>query len=115
DNTFQEMSKIEKSVFDLSDAAIIESDPELSAARAAVLQKLEQIGTQVREKSNDSVRRQIASLEDKGRSLQEELISSMESEAYTVRKSVESSLSKVKQTIKEAETAIQTLQNRYVQ
>jgi hypothetical protein len=110
----EELAKIEQSVFALSDATAIESDPELSAARTRVLARLQEIGAQLQERVNETLRRQIAGMEDKGRMLQEELISSMESSAYAVRKSVESSLGKIKQAIADADAAIQELQNQYL-
>jgi flagellin-specific chaperone FliS len=106
----EELMKIEKDVSALSDAAAIESDPELAAARLKVLARLQEIGAQLQNKVSDSLRRQVAGMEDKGRMLQEQLISSMESDAYTVRKTAESSLSKIKEALQKAENTIQELQ-----
>ncbi|MBX9685154.1 MAG: hypothetical protein K2X27_00555 [Candidatus Obscuribacterales bacterium] len=110
-----ELSVVEKQIMALSDSSSIESDPELSAARSKVLARLQEIGSQLQDRVNDSLRRQIADMEDKGRMLQEELISSMEADAYAVRKSVEASVQKVKQAIEQASSKISSLQNQYLQ
>ncbi len=111
----QEFSEIEKSVSALSDASSIESDPEMAAVRTQVIRKLKDIGSQLQEQVNDSLRKQVADMEDKGRILQEELISSMEGDAYAVRKSVESSINKIKQSMEQAHNKIASLQNQYLQ
>ena len=115
DASMEELTRIEKNVFALSDAAGIEADPELAEAKVQVLSKLQDIGTHLQEKVNDSLRRQIAGLEDKSRMLQEELISSMEGDAYGVRKAAEANVQKIKQTIEATYAKIAALQNQYLQ
>jgi hypothetical protein len=110
-----ELGKIERSVSQLSDAATIESDAELAQARKQVLTKLQSIGVQLQTNVNDSLRGQISAMEDKGRMLQEELISSMEGNAYAVRKSSEASISRVRQALEIAYQQISELQNHYLQ
>lgn len=115
ESSTQEFTSIDESVFALADAASIESHPELLEARQKVLTRLEHIGAQLQEGVNDSLRRQIAGMEDKSRMLQEELISSMEGDAYGVRKSLETSVSRVKQALEQAYHRIHALQNHYLQ
>ncbi len=110
-----ELGKIERSVSALSDAATIESDAELAQARKQVLTKLQSIGVQLQTNVNDSLRGQISAMEDKGRMLQEELISSMEGNAYAVRKSSEASILRVRQALETAYQQISELQNHYLQ
>ncbi len=115
DVSLDELSTIEMNVSSLSDAAGIEADPELAAARSQVLTKLQDIGTRLTDNVNDSLRKQIATMEDKGRMLQEELISSMEGDAYTVRKSLETNAAKIKAALEQAFGEINALQNHYLQ
>lgn len=111
----EELGRIEQSVAALSDPAGIAADPELNAARDQVLSRLEEIGSKLQDNVSETLRRQIAGMEDKSKVLQEELISGMEGDAYAVRKSVETSIAKIKAAMDQAYGKIQALQNQYLQ
>jgi hypothetical protein len=115
DSCLEELSKIESSASSLADASGIQKDPEISSARKRVILRLQEIGKQLQEKSQVSLNEQLARVEDKGKTLQEELIGSMEKDAFSMRKSTESSLAKIKKALAQADEQIQSLQNQYLQ
>lgn len=111
-----ELNQIDKIITDLADPAVLESDKELADTRTAALSKIQQIGSSFHGKINESLNGQIASIEEqKGRMLQEELISFMEEQAYAVRKAAENNLTKIRAAIKKSFNDIQTAQDKYLQ
>lgn len=108
------MTLIENEIATLSNTTSIESEPEIAEARVAVLQRLQKIGNDLNDHVNDSLRGQIANMEDKARVLQEDLISSMEADAYSVRKTADSSLQKLRDTAEAIRARIKSTQDQYI-
>lgn len=112
--TQEELSSIESEIATLSDTSSIESEPEISEARVSVLQRLQSIGNDLNDHVNDSLRVQIANMEDKARALQEDLISSMEADAYSVRKTADTSVQKLRDTAEAIRSRIKAAQEQYI-
>lgn len=112
--TSEELTTIENEIASLSNTSSIESEPEIAEARVAVLQRLQKIGNDLNDHVNDSLRGQIANMEDKARVLQEDLISSMEADAYSVRKTADSSIQKLRDTAEAIRARIKSTQDQYI-
>jgi hypothetical protein len=111
--TREEMESIDAEIATLSNASSIESQPEIAETRGAILQRLQKIGTDLNDHVNDSLRGQIANMEDRARVLQEDLISSMEADAYTVRKTADSSIGKLREKAEAIKARIKTTRDQY--
>jgi vacuolar-type H+-ATPase subunit E/Vma4 len=82
-----------------------------SNERNTVLARLDEITETSKENVLNTLRSNLAALEERGKLLQEELISSMEEDAYVVRRASEQSLIQIREAIRDSFVAIQTAQD----
>ncbi len=109
--TEEQLADIDRSIRALADPLTIEDDVELLNERGSVLTGLDEITEQAKEDVLNSLRASVAALEEKGKHLQEELISSMEEDAYLVRRASEQSLVAIREAIRDSFVAIQAAQD----
>lgn len=112
--TKEELENIDGEIGALSNPSSIESEPEIAETRVAVLQRLQKIGNDLNDHVNESLRGQIANMEDRARVLQEDLISSMEADAYSVRKTADSSIARLREKAESIRTRIKETQDLYI-
>lgn len=109
--TEEQLAEIDRAVRVLADPSSIESDMELLNERNDVLETIEEVTEDAKEEVLGTLRRLVASLEERGKHLQEELITSMEEDAYRVRKASEQALATLREAVNESFVAIQTAQD----
>ncbi len=114
DLTTEELSNIDGEISALSNPSSIESEPQIAETRVAILQRLQKIGNDLNDHVNDSLRGQIANMEDRARVLQEDLISSMESDAYSVRKTADTSIAQLREKAEAIKARIKATQDQYI-
>jgi hypothetical protein len=111
DTTEEELGEIDRAIRALADPSTIEGDLELLNERNTVLARLDEITETSKENVLNTLRSNLAALEERGKLLQEELISSMEEDAYVVRRASEQSLIQIREAIRDSFVAIQTAQD----
>ena len=109
--TEEQLADIDREVRALADPSTIEGDQELLSERNSVLVRLDQVTEDSKENVLNTLRSNLAALEERGKSLQEELISSMEEDAYVVRRASEQALASIREAIRDSFGAIQTAQD----
>jgi hypothetical protein len=109
--TEDQLAEIDRTLRALADPSRIEGDLELLNERNNVLHAMDESTEAAKDEVLTSLRTSLATLEEKGKQLQEELISSMEEDAYRVRRAAEQALSSVRETIKASFAAIQSAQD----
>jgi hypothetical protein len=109
--TEEQLAEIDREIRALADPSTIEGDTELLNERNGVLARLDQITETNKEHVLNTLRSNLAALEERGKSLQEELISSMEEDAYVVRRASEQSLVAIREAIRDSFVAIQAAQD----
>jgi hypothetical protein len=109
--TEEQLTEIDRAVRALADPSSIEGDMELLSERNDVLEKLEEVTDEAKDEVLGTLRRLLAGLEEKSKHLQEEMITSMEEDAYVVRRASEQALIAVREAINESFVAIQTAQD----
>jgi hypothetical protein len=110
-DTEEQLAEIDRAVRGLADSSSIEGDLELLNERNQVLAAMDDATEKAKEEVLTTLRTSVAGLEEKGKQLQEELISSMEEDAYRVRRASEQALHDIREAIKQAFAAIQTAQD----
>ncbi|HEY9789125.1 MAG TPA: hypothetical protein V6D22_01920 [Candidatus Obscuribacterales bacterium] len=109
--TEDQLAEIDRAVRQLADQSSIEGDLELLNERNQVLSSMDEANEKAKDEVLSTLRTSLAVLEEKGKQLQEELISSMEEDAYRVRRASEQSLNTIRDAIKDAFQAIQSAQD----
>jgi hypothetical protein len=109
--TEEQLADIDREVRALADPSTIEGDVELLNERNSVLGRLDEITETNKEHVLNTLRSNLAALEERGKSLQEELISSMEEDAYVVRRASEQALVSIREAVRDSFVAIQTAQD----
>lgn len=112
--TSEELANIDNEIAALSNPASIESEPEIAETRVAILQRLQKIGNDLNDHVNESLRGQIANMEDRARVLQEDLISSMEADAYSVRKTADTAIARLREKAESIKARIKATQDQYI-
>lgn len=107
----EQLTEIDRAVRALADPSSIEGDTELRSERNGVLDSIDRSTEKCKEDVLNTLRASVASLEEKGKQLQEELISSMEEDAYAVRRASEQALVQIKEELRVSFVAIQTAQD----
>lgn len=110
-NTEEQLVEIDKAIRALADPSSIEGDTDLLDERNSVLARMDEITERAKDDVLNTLRSNVASLEEKGKHLQEELISSMEEDAYVVRRASEQALIAIREAIRDSFVAIQTAQD----
>jgi hypothetical protein len=109
--TEEQLADIDREIRALADPSTIEGDLELLNERNSVLVRLDEVTETSKENVLNTLRSNLAALEEKGKTLQEELISSMEEDAYVVRRASEQALVSIREAIRDSFVAIQTAQD----
>jgi hypothetical protein len=109
--TEEQLAEIDRAVRALADPSSIEGDLELLNERNDVLTRMDATTEKSKEEVLSTLRTNLAALEEKGKQLQEELISSMEEDAYRVRRASEQALHTIRETVREAFNAIKAAQD----
>ncbi len=107
----EQVGQIDRAVRILADPSSIEGDLDLLSQRADVLEKLAQCADQTTQEVHAALKEKVAALEERGKALQEDLISSMEEDAYLVRRTSEQVLNRLRENIQETFAAIQAAQD----
>ena len=110
-STEDQLTEIDRAVRALADPSSIEGDTELRSERNEVLDSIDRSTEKCKDDVLNTLRASVASLEEKGKQLQEELISSMEEDAYAVRRASEQALVQIKEELRTSFVAIQTAQD----
>jgi len=113
--TEDRIAEIDKAVRMLADPSSIESDMELLDERNNVLVRMDESTEKYTDEVTNTLRTKVAALEERGKQLQEELISGMEEDAYMVRRSSEQALNRLKDSIKDAFSSIQAAQDAHME
>jgi hypothetical protein len=110
-STEEQLAEIDRSIRALADPSTIEGDVELLNERNEVLTRLDEVTESAKDDVLNTLRASVAALEERGKHLQEELISSMEEDAYQVRRASEQSLIAIREAIRDSFVAIQSAQD----
>jgi hypothetical protein len=110
-STEENIAEIDRAVRVLADPSSIESDMSLLEERNAVLGRMDESAEQATEEVTTALRTKVAALEERGKQLQEELISGMEEDAYIVRRASEQALNRIREAVKDSFAQIQTAQD----
>lgn len=113
--TEEQISEMDRSVRVLCDPANIEGDADLLNERESVLERMDAKTSEAAQDIHESLNASVASLEERAKQLQEELISRLEEDAYLVRKASEQALIRINTAIKDAFTSIQTAQDEQME
>ncbi len=113
--TEEQISEMDRSVRVLCDPANIEGDADLLNERESVLERMDAKTSEAAQEIHESLNASVASLEERAKQLQEELISRLEEDAYLVRKSSEQALIRINTAIKDAFTSIQIAQDEQME
>lgn len=113
--TEEQISEMDRSVRVLCDPANIEGDADLLNERESVLERMDAKTSESAQDIHESLNASVASLEERAKQLQEELISRLEEDAYLVRKASEQALIRINTAIKDAFTSIQTTQDEQME
>jgi hypothetical protein len=113
--TAEQISEMDRSVRVLCDPANIEGDADLLNERESVLERMDARTSDSAQEIHESLNTSVASLEERAKQLQEELISRLEEDAYLVRKASEQALIRINTSIKETFTAIQIAQDEQME
>ena len=113
--TEEQIAEMDRSVRVLCDPANIEGDADLLNERESVLERMDVKTSESAQEIHESLNTSVATLEERAKQLQEELISRLEEDAYLVRKASEQALIRINTSIKEAFTSIQTAQDEQME
>lgn len=110
-STEENIAEIDRAVRVLADPSSIESDMSLLEERNAVLGRMDETAELATDEVTTALRTKVAALEERGKQLQEELISGMEEDAYIVRRASEQALNRIREAVKDSFASIQTAQD----
>lgn len=109
--TEDQLIEIDRAVRALADPSSIEGDSELLDERNDVLDKVDEITQSTKDEVLGTLRKLLAGLEEKSKYLQEEMITSMEEDAYIVRRASEQALVAIRDAVNETFVCIQSAQD----